>query len=170
MHDQESWSAYAQSKSFSSVQITVSAQIDDLSIIFPLFFCARNSLPAICIKTAFQKAATTPSSQKSAGQDFAPHCLSRDFGNNMVKTDRLSNNQIGLVSSGCPCRPVFLVALAAVNRSCSVRLEGNLGLLPTFGASYICHFSWTAIVAASAATAVFIFSFKHLIHLPFVSI
>jgi hypothetical protein len=66
---------------------------------------------------------------------------------------------------------VLLVALAAVNRPGSVRLEGNLGLLAAFGASYVCHFSGTAVVAATAAaTAVFIFSFKHLIHVPFISI
>jgi hypothetical protein len=66
---------------------------------------------------------------------------------------------------------VLLVALAAVNRPGSVRLEGNLGLLAAFGASYVCHFSGTTIVAAAAAaTAVFIFSFKHLIHVPFGSI
>jgi hypothetical protein len=66
---------------------------------------------------------------------------------------------------------VLLVAIAAVNGPGSVRLEGNLGLLTAFGASYVCHFSGTTIVAASAAaTAVLIFSFKHLIHLPFVSI
>jgi hypothetical protein len=68
---------------------------------------------------------------------------------------------------------VLLVAIAAVNGPGSVRLEGNLGLLTAFGASYVCHFSGTTIVAASAAaaaTAILIFSFKHLIHLPFVSI
>jgi hypothetical protein len=69
---------------------------------------------------------------------------------------------------------VLLVALAAVNRPGSVRLEGNLGLLTAFGASYVCHFSGTTIVAASAAaaaaTTVLIFSLKHLIHVPFVSI
>jgi len=75
------------------------------------------------------------------------------------------------ISSGCSGRSVLLVALAAVNRPGSVRLEGNLGLLATFGASYICHFSRTTIVAATAAaTTVFVFSLKHLIHLPFVSI
>ena len=43
-----------------------------------------------------------------------------------------SNNQISLVSSGCPGRSVLLIALAAVNRPRSIRLEGNLGLLPAF--------------------------------------
>jgi len=66
---------------------------------------------------------------------------------------------------------VFLIALAAVDRPGTVRLEGDLGLLAAFGASYICHFSGTTVVAATAAaTAIFIFSFKHLIHVPFVSI
>jgi len=65
---------------------------------------------------------------------------------------------------------MLLIALATVNRPCSVGLEGNLGLLAAFRTCYICHFSWTAVEAASAATAVLIFSFKHLIHLPFVSI
>ena len=43
-----------------------------------------------------------------------------------------SNNQISLVSSGCPGRSVLLIALAAVNRPRPIRLEGNLGLLPAF--------------------------------------
>ena len=84
-----------------------------------------------------------------------------------------SNNQISLVSSGCPGRSVLLIALAAVNRPRSIRLEGNLGLLPAFWTSDICHFSRTTIVAASAAaatTTVFIISLKHLIHVPFESI
>jgi hypothetical protein len=66
---------------------------------------------------------------------------------------------------------MLLIAIAAVNRPGSIRLEGDLCLLPAFGASYACHFSRTAVVAASAAaTAVIILSLKHLIHLPFVSI
>jgi hypothetical protein len=69
---------------------------------------------------------------------------------------------------------VLLVALAAVNRPGAIRLEGNLGLLAAFGASYVCHFSGTTVVAAAAAaaaaTAVLIFSLKHLIHVPFGSI
>jgi len=59
---------------------------------------------------------------------------------------------------------MLLVALAAVNRPGSVRLEGDLGLLAAFGASYIRHFSGTTVVAAAAAaaaTAIFVFSLKH---------
>jgi len=61
---------------------------------------------------------------------------------------------------------VLLVALAAVNRPGSIRLEGDLGLLAAFGAGYICHFSGAAVVAISEATAVVVLSLKHLIHLP----
>ena len=61
---------------------------------------------------------------------------------------------------------MLLVALTAVNRSGSVRLERNLGLLAAFGAGYISHFSGAAVVAISGAIAVVVFSFKHLIHLP----
>jgi hypothetical protein len=62
---------------------------------------------------------------------------------------------------------VLLVALTAVNRSGSIRLERNLGLLAAFGAGYICHFSGAAVVAISKATAVVVLSLEHLIHLPF---
>jgi len=111
--------------------------------------------------------------QKSARQDVALHCLSHDCGDIMVKTEQLDNNQWSnrSISSGCSGWPMLLIAIAAVNGPCSVRLEWDLSLLPAFWASYVCHFSWTTVIAASAAaTAVFIFSFKHLIHLPFVSI
>ena len=64
---------------------------------------------------------------------------------------------------------MLLVALAAVNRPGSIRLEGDLGLLAAFGAGYICHFSGAAVVAISEATAVVVLSLKHLIHLPFES-
>jgi len=89
----------------------------------------------------------------------------------LVKTDRLSNNQIGLVSSRRPCRLMLLIALAAINGPCSIWLEGDLSLLPALCTGCIVHLSWTAAVAASAATtAASIFSLEHLIHLPFVSI
>ena len=65
---------------------------------------------------------------------------------------------------------MFLIAFAAVYRPGSIRLEWDLGLFATFGTGNICHFSWTAIVATSTATTVFIFSLKHLIHLPLGSI
>jgi hypothetical protein len=71
---------------------------------------------------------------------------------------------------------VLLEALAAVNRPCSVRLEGDLGLLSTLGAGYIGHLSGSAIETstaastASAATAATVLSLEHLIHFPFVSI
>ena len=76
------------------------------------------------------------------------------------------NRYFVLISSGCPGRSVLLVALAAVNRPGSIRLEGDLGLLAAFGAGYICHFSGAAVVAISEATAVVVLSLKHLIHLP----
>jgi hypothetical protein len=68
---------------------------------------------------------------------------------------------------------MLLIAFAAVYRPGPIRLEGHLCLLAAFGTSDICHFSRTTIVATSAAattTAIFIFSLKHLIHLPFESI
>ena len=105
------------------------------------------------------------------GHKTAPHHLFRCCGCSLAKTDRLSNNQIGLVSSGRPCRLMLLIALAAINRSCSIGLEGNLSLLPALCTCRIMHLSWAAAVAASAATtAASIFSLEHLIHLPFVSI
>jgi len=62
---------------------------------------------------------------------------------------------------------MLLIAIAAINRSGTIRLEGDLGLLAAFGAGYVCHFSRSAVVAASAAaTAVIVLSLKHLIHLP----
>ncbi len=80
-------------------------------------------------------------------------------------------NQIDLISSGWPCRPVLLIALAAVNRPRSVRLEWDLGLLPALWTSYVRHLSWTAVKTASAATTTaLVLSLEHLIHLPFVSI
>ena len=65
---------------------------------------------------------------------------------------------------------MLLIAFAAVYRPGPIRLERYLCLLAAFGTCNICHFSGTAVVATSAATAVFIFSLKHLIHLPFESI
>ena len=62
---------------------------------------------------------------------------------------------------------MLLVALAAVNRPGPIGLEGNLGLLAALRAGYICHFSWTAIVAAApvaaAAAAVIVSSLEHFI-------
>jgi len=75
-----------------------------------------------------------------------------------------------LVSTGRSSRSMLLIALATVYRPGPIRLEGHLCLLAAFRTSNICHFSRTAVVATSAATAIFIFSLKHLIHLPFESI
>jgi hypothetical protein len=63
---------------------------------------------------------------------------------------------------------VLLVALAAVNRPGSVRLEWDLSLLSALRTGYVCHLSWGAIKAAStiATAAAFIFSLEHLIHVP----
>ena len=98
---------------------------------------------------------------KFAGQNSALHT---NCGFNPNKKDS------DLISSGCPGRSVLLIAVAAVNRPGSIRLEGNLGLLAAFGAGYICHFSGTAVVASSGATAVFVFSLKHLYSLTLLSI
>jgi hypothetical protein len=67
---------------------------------------------------------------------------------------------------------VLLVAIAAVNRPGSVRLEGDLSLLPALRTGYVCHLSWSTVKAATAtaAAAVSIISLEHLIHVPFVSI
>ena len=109
-----------------------------------------------------------------AARVFAPRSGSRpSHGRGQLKQIDYSNNQISLVSSGCPGGSVLLIALTAVNRPGSIRLEGDLGLLPAFWTGNICHFSRTTIVAASAAaatTTVFIFSLKHLSHVPFESI
>ena len=64
---------------------------------------------------------------------------------------------------------MLLIALAAVNRPGSVRLERNLSLLAAFGAGNVGHFSWSAAIAASKAAAiatVVVLSLEHLIHLP----
>jgi hypothetical protein len=67
---------------------------------------------------------------------------------------------------------VLLVALAAVNRPGSVRLEWDLSLLSALRTGYVCHLSRAAVKAAStiATAAAFILSLEHLIHVPFVSI
>jgi hypothetical protein len=65
---------------------------------------------------------------------------------------------------------MLLIAIAAIYRPGPIWLEGHLCLFAAFRASYICHFPGTAAVATSTATAVFILSLKHLIHLPFESI
>ena len=49
-------------------------------------------------------------------------------------------------------RPALLVAIAAVNRSCSIRLERYFCFDATFGTSDLVHFSRWAIVSAAAAS------------------
>jgi hypothetical protein len=61
---------------------------------------------------------------------------------------------------------VLLIAFAAVDWPGAVWLEWDLGLLAAFGTGNVSHFSGSAVVAASKATAIFIFSLKHYIHLP----
>jgi hypothetical protein len=61
---------------------------------------------------------------------------------------------------------MLLIAIAAINRPGSVRLEWDLGLLAAFGAGNISHFSRSAVVAAFKATTIIVLSLVHLIHLP----
>ena len=82
-----------------------------------------------------------------------------------VKTDRLKNNQISLVSSGRSGWLVLLVAVAAVHRPGAIGLEGNLTCLSALCAGGIVHLSWAAAKAASVAASI---SF-HLNSLTFVS-
>jgi hypothetical protein len=94
---------------------------------------------------------------KFAGHYGAPHINRIQF---------KQKRYFDLISSGGPGRSVLLVALAAVNRPGSIRLEWDLGLLAAFGAGYICHFSGASVVAIPEATAVVILSLKHLLHYP----
>jgi len=65
---------------------------------------------------------------------------------------------------------MLLIAFATIYRPGPIRLEGHLCRFAAFRTSHICHFPGTAVVATFTATAVFILSLKHLIHLPFESI
>jgi hypothetical protein len=59
---------------------------------------------------------------------------------------------------------MLLVAIAAVHRPGSIRLEGNLTLLAALCTGRIVHLSWASVEAASISEPF------HLFHLPLASI
>jgi hypothetical protein len=142
--------------------------LDVIKYIIHLIIVRR---PSTWDKNRMQRVAEEPcksrSESKICGPDFTA-LKSSDPQLRMqipVKTDRLKNNQIGLVSSGRSGWLVLLVAIAAVHRPGAIGLEGNLTRLSALCAGGIVHLSWAAAKAASVAASI---SF-HLNSLTFVS-